>query len=111
MRKSAYPFAEIVINEARNIARYLVEIERGKVGGDVDLALYRVASTCGIEEGSLRSLRYRPQTLSDIKGSVLERLREAFEESYERERCKAMVEREINARLAREGYIREEVTA
>ena len=97
MRKNPSQFVEAVISEARTIAAFLVEIERGKCGGDVDLAIHRSANHYGIEESSFRSLRYRWRELHDVKASVLERLREAYEAVYERQRAAAIIEREIDA--------------
>ena len=97
MRKSSCDTATNVIAEAKTLAAYLVETERAKCGGDVELALHRVASIYGIEEGALRSLRYRWRDLHDVKASMLERLREAFEAIYDRQRRTAIIEREIAA--------------
>lgn len=96
VRKNDLQDAAKVIAEARTIAAFLTETERGKCGGDVDLAIHRVSMFCGIEEGALRSLRYRWRELRDIKASLLERLRESYEAIYERQRRMAMVEREID---------------
>lgn len=67
--------ASVTIDEARCLARKIVEHERGKCGGDVDVAIHRVASLYGVEEGSLRSLRYRWRSLKFVKAHVLEKLR------------------------------------
>ena len=99
VRKNTNEYVESVIAEARNIAAFLVEIERGKCGGDVDLAIYRAASLYGLEESSIRSLRYRWRELQDVKGSVLERLRDAYEGVYERQRVQAQIEGEISRRI------------
>lgn len=96
VRKNTYPNADVVITEARTLARFLVEIERGKCGGDVDVAIHRTASRWGLEDGALRSLRYRWRELQDVRASVLERLREAYEVIYERQRRMAEIEREID---------------
>lgn len=96
VRKNTHPNADVVITEARTLARFLIEIERGKCGGDVDLAIHRTASKWGLEEGTLRSLRYRWRELQDIRASVLERLREAYEVIYERQRRQAEIDREID---------------
>lgn len=99
MRKNTNDFVEAVIAEARNLSAFLVEVERGKCGGDVDLAIHRAASLYGFEESSLRSLRYRWRELQDVKASVLERLREAYEAVYERQRVQAQIEIEIERRI------------
>jgi O-acetyl-ADP-ribose deacetylase (regulator of RNase III) len=99
MRKNTNDFVEAVITEARNLSAFLVEVERGKCGGDVDLAIHRAASLYGFEESSLRSLRYRWRELQDVKGSVLERLREAYEAVYEKQRVQAQIEIEIERRI------------
>jgi O-acetyl-ADP-ribose deacetylase (regulator of RNase III) len=100
VRKNTNEFVEAVITEARRISAFLVETERGKCGGDVDLAIHRAASRYGFEESSLRSLRYRWRELQDVKASVLERLREAYEAVYERQRQQAIIELEIEQRIA-----------
>lgn len=99
MRKNTSDFVESVISEARTICAFLVEIERGKCGGDVDLAIHRAAQLYGIEESAIRSLRYRWRELQDVKGSVLERLREAYEAVYEKQRVQAQIEIEIERRI------------
>lgn len=85
-----------IIEEARRLSSFLVEIERGLCSGDVDLSLHRVSERYGIEESALRSLRYRWRDLQDVRASVLERLREAYEEVYERQRRFAQIEIEID---------------
>lgn len=99
MRKNTSKIADTVIAEARTISSFLVEIERGKCGGDVDLAIHRVAEKYGFEDGQLKFLRYRWRELQDVKASVLERLREAYETVYERQRRIAIIEKDIEARL------------
>ena len=69
--------AETTIEEARRYAHRLVENERGKCGGDVDMAIHRASSLTGIEEGTFRSLRYRWRALSFVKAHIYERLRQA----------------------------------
>ena len=103
MRKNSC--SKSVIAEARNLANFLVEIERGKVSGDVDAALHRTAQRYGIEEGALRSLRYRYRELADVKASLLERLREAYEVVYDRQRRIAIIEREIETALQEEQQV------
>jgi hypothetical protein len=71
--------AEATIEEARFLARKVVERERGRVGGDVDRAIQRASSLYGVEESALRSLRYRSRTLKFVKAHVLERLRQVDE--------------------------------
>lgn len=95
MRKNSCSVAANIVGEARTLATFLVEVERGSCGGDVDVALHRTASKWGVEEGALRSLRYRWRELQDVKGSILERLREAYETVYERQRRTLAFEREI----------------
>lgn len=97
VRKTSAEFVEAVISEARNISGFLVEIERGKCGGDVEVAIHRTAVKWGVEESSIRSLRYRWRELHDVRASVLERLREAYEAVYERQCAAAAIEREIDA--------------
>ena len=89
-------FRSAVIEEAKILAAFLVEIERGKCGGDVDVAIHRASQRWAIEEGAIRSLRYRWRELHDIRASLLERLREAYEVTYERQRRLAEIEREID---------------
>lgn len=98
--KNDFPDATKVIAEAKTLAAFLIETERGKCGGDVDLAIHRVAMFGGIEEGALRSLRYRWRELRDVRASLLERLRECYEVVYERQRHCAQIEREIDARIS-----------
>lgn len=100
VRKNDLPAAAKVIAEAKTLAAFLIDLERGKCGGDVDLAIHRVATFGGIEEGALRSLRYRWRELRDIKASLLERLRECYEVVYERQRMRAQIERDIDARIS-----------
>lgn len=81
--------AEATIEEARSLARKVVERERGHVGGDVDRAIQRASSLYGVEESALRALRYRWRTLKFVKAHVLERLRHIdqwLEATAERER-------------------------
>lgn len=96
VRKNTCVNADLVIAEARTLAGFLIEIERGKCGGDVDVAIHRTASKWGLEEGTLHSLRYRWRELHDVRASVLERLREAYEVIYERQCRMAEIEREID---------------
>lgn len=103
MRKNPLPTPETVIAEARSLASFLVETERGKCGGDVDLAIHHAAALWGIEEGAVRSLRYRWREMHDVKASLLERLREAYETIYERQRRVAAVERDIDDIISRGG--------
>ncbi len=100
VRKNACHVATNVIGEARTLAAFLIEIERGRCGGDVEVAIHRAAMIYGVEEGALRSLRYRWRDLHDIKASVLERLREAYEAVYERERRLHQVQQQIDATVA-----------
>lgn len=68
--------ASVTIEEARGLAQRLIEHERGKCGGDVDVAIFRASSLYGVEESSLRSLRYRWRSLKFVKAHVLEKLRQ-----------------------------------
>lgn len=96
VRKNTCSTADSVIAEARTLAAFLIEVERGKCGGDVDVAIHRTSERWGIEEGALRSLRYRWRDLQDVRASVLEGLREAYEVIYERQRRQALIEQEID---------------
>lgn len=96
VRKNTCSTADSVIAEARTLAAFLIETERGKCSGDVDVAIHRTAQRWGIEEGALRSLRYRWRDLQDVRASVLENLREAYEVIYERQRRMAILELEID---------------
>jgi len=100
--------AQSVISEAHFLANFLIEIERGKVGGDVDVAMHRAAQRWGLEEGALRSLRYRYRELADVKASLLERLREIYEVIYERQRRMAAMEREIEELVEQQDDLFEE---
>lgn len=90
--------------EARDLARLLVEIECARCGGDVELAIHHCATRYGLDEGSLRSLRYRWRDLADVRGSVLERLRMAYEHVYERQRRETQIAHEINTAMGREEF-------
>jgi len=68
--------AEATIEEARGLAHKLVEFEKGQCGGDTELAMFRAAARWGVEESTLKSLRYRWRTLKFVKAHVLERLRQ-----------------------------------
>lgn len=81
--------AEATVEEARFLANRLVEYERGKCAGDVDVALHRASTLYGIEEGALRSLRYRWRSLKFVKAHVFLRLKQVdewFEERARQER-------------------------
>jgi hypothetical protein len=95
--------ATATIEEARGLARKLVERERAKVGGDVDLAIHRASSLYGVDESALRSLRYRWRALTYVKAHVLERLRhidEWLEATAERERA---IAKDVAETLERRG--------
>lgn len=95
--------AEATIEEARVLARKIVERERGHVGGDVDRAMQRAASVYGVDESALRALRYRWRTLKFVKAHVLERLRQVdewLEATAERER---QIAKDIADTLERRG--------
>jgi hypothetical protein len=81
--------AAATIEEARMLAGKLVEFERGKCGGDVDLAMFNASTKYGVDESSLRSLRYRWRSLKFVKAHVFLRLKEIneyIEARAERER-------------------------
>lgn len=81
--------ADTTIEEAHHLTRKLIEHERGKVGGRVEMALYRASQTWGIEEGQLRTLWHRWRSLKFVKAHVLDRLRQidaVLEEKARRER-------------------------
>ena len=67
--------AEATIEEAQRLARKIVETERGKCGGSVQMAIYRAASLYGVEEGSLRALWER-RVRKFVKAHVFLRLKE-----------------------------------
>ncbi len=71
--------AAATVEEARSLAQRLVEYERGKCAGDVDVAIHRASSLYGVDESALRSLRYRWRTLRYVKAHILDRLRHANE--------------------------------
>lgn len=103
MRKNSCELSQNVVAEARNISGFLVEIERGKCGGDVDVAIHRVAAIYGVDEESVRSLRYRWRDMQDVKASLLERLREAYESVYEHQRRQAVHEQALDDFISRGG--------
>lgn len=111
MRKNSCSAAEAVIAEARKLFCFLMEIERGQCGGNVDLAIHRVAERYGFDEGQLRYLRYHWRELKDVKGSLLERLREAYEAVYERQRRMAAMELEIKTLTGEQDDLLEEEEA
>ena len=67
--------AEATIEEAQRIARKIVETEKGKCGGSVQMAIYRAASLYGVDEGSLRALWER-RIRKFVKAHVFLRLKE-----------------------------------
>jgi hypothetical protein len=95
--------AETTVNEARQLANLLVEEERGHVGGNVDLAIYRVSTRYGVDDSALRSLRYRWRQLKQVPAHVLEALREAYEDMYEAQRRKLRHQIAIEKATARPG--------
>ena len=74
--------AEATVEEARKLAGLLIENERGRVG-NVDLAIHRVSARIMVDEGALKSLRYRWRSLKSIPAHVLENLRAGYEHFYE----------------------------
>lgn len=93
--RSKFDCRDAVIAEARTLATFLIEWERAHGLHDIENALHRAASRWGIDQGALRSIRYRWRELQDVKASLLERMREAYETIYERQRRKAEIERGI----------------
>jgi hypothetical protein len=91
-----------VVSEAADLCRFLLEVERGKVGGSVELAIYHASQRYGIETGTLKSLRYRWRDLTDVSGTTLERLRQAFEYVHERARRVALLEQELEGAIESE---------
>jgi hypothetical protein len=81
--------AAATVEEARSLAHRLIEYERGKCAGDVDVAIHRASSLYGIEESALRSLRYRWRSLKFVKAHIFLRLKqidEWFDERAKQER-------------------------
>jgi hypothetical protein len=102
MRREIYCSpATTVVTEAKTLADFLIEWERGQGTPDIENAIHRAATRWGIDDSALKSLRYRSRDLQDVKASLLERLREAYEDIYERQRRTQAVELEIEATLAR----------
>lgn len=98
-RKFSCPIATSVIHEAHDLARFLVEAEFCRCH-DIELAIYHCATRYGIDEGALRSLRYRWRELADVRASILERLRMAFEDVYADRREIEIARKEIRERKA-----------
>lgn len=96
--------AQATVEEARSLAHRLIEYERGKCSGDVDQALWRASSMYGVDEGALRSLRYRWRSLKSVKAHVLERLRQADEWLQERARRERQILIETAETLERAGH-------
>lgn len=96
--------AETTIEEARHFANKLVENERGKCGGDVDLAIYRASCLTGIEEGTFRSLRYRWRALSFVKTHIYLRLKQADEWLEEQAKRQQTILDETAETLERAGH-------
>lgn len=94
-RKFHCPTAEEFVFEAHRLANLIVESQLGKTGAYVDVAIKRAEALYGFEPGVLHSLRYRWHELKNVKGSVLERLRAAYEVIYERDRKIQMLEAQI----------------
>lgn len=85
--------AEYTVEEARRIAKRVVERQKARSGG-VEMALWDCARMFGIEEGSLRTL-WEKRHIKSVKGHVLDRLREIDAwlnelENRERENIKAV---------------------
>lgn len=95
--------SETVIAEAKTLASFLIDWERGQGIHDIENAIHRASTRWGIDEGALKSLRYRWRELRDVKASLLERMREAYETIYERQRRQAIIERDIENTISRGG--------
>lgn len=94
--------AVATIDEAQRLARRVIETERGKVGGNVPLAIYRASSLYGVDENSLEALWHR-RARKFVKAHILDRLRQIdtwLEEKAERERT---IIRETAESLERSG--------
>lgn len=91
-RQFSCPAAETVVDEARRLANLLIESEGCP---NVALCIHRASCRYGIEPGTLHSLRYRWRELQDVRASVLERLRAAYEHIYEHGRRVEIIERQI----------------
>lgn len=81
--------AEATVDEARGYVRKIVEHERGKCGGDVDVALHRASNLYGFEEGTLRSLWLRCRPIKSVAAHIYLRLQHVdawLEEKAKRER-------------------------
>lgn len=85
--------AEATIEEAQRHVRRLVEFEKGRCGGDTDVALFRATSVWGVEEGSVRSL-WKRKTLTYVKAHIMDRLRQIDDvlEEYANRQRKALEE-------------------
>lgn len=75
-RETTMITADATVEEARGFVRKIVEHERGKCGGDVDVAIYRASSLYGVEEGTLRSLWLRCRPLKTVAAHIYLRLRQ-----------------------------------
>jgi hypothetical protein len=81
--------ASSTVEEAARLTKKIVQHERGKCGGGLDLAFYRVSAKWGVDEGPLRMLWKRAGELKAVKGHILDRLRqidEVLNTAAERER-------------------------
>lgn len=87
--------AEATIDEARTLARRVIESEKGKCGGNVPRAIRQVSSKYGVELGPLQALWERRERKS-VSGHILDRLRQL--DAWLKE--KANREREITAEIA-----------
>ncbi len=90
-----------VVAEAKALCDLLITWEQGQGTHDIENAMHRASSRWGIDSSALKSLRYRWRDLQDVKASLLERLRVAYEEVYDRQRTAQAVEIEIEATIAR----------
>lgn len=78
------------VEEAARYAKRAIQYERGKCGGSLELAIYRVSAKWGVDEGPLRMLWKRAGELKAVKGHILDRLRqidEIISTAAERERA------------------------
>lgn len=89
------------VDEARSLARGLIETEKGRSAGNVTVAIHQVASRLLIEEGTLNSLWLRCRLLKSVPGHVLNNLRAGYEVIYEQQRQALARQVETGARFER----------
>jgi len=87
--------AASIVDEAKRIADFLIKTEETRSGLSVSEAIRQASLLHGVDAGTLHSLRYRWRDLQDVSGSVLEQLREAFENIYEHQRVRGAIEKQI----------------